>query len=222
MFIIFKRLYLKTITNTFGLHFWLRFIYNTNYGIFNYMAIDDMAIDDNNLIWIDLEMTGLNPEFDRILEVATLITDSNLNILAEGPGLAIHQSEKQLSLMNNWNVHTHQNSGLIDKVRNSFFNEDDVATLTIDFLKKWVSPGKSPICGNCIGQDRRFLFRYMPKLESYFHYRYLDVSTIKELVRRWKPDILLEFKKSNSHNAITDIRESVEELIFYRKKLFNI
>lgn len=161
-------------------------------------------------------MTGLNPEQDRILEIATLITDANLNIIAEGPVLAIHQSEEQLKLMNTWNIRIHTANGLIEKVRKSTLNEETAAAQTIAFLQEWVPAGKSPICGNSISQDRRFLYRYMPILESYFHYRCLDVSTLQELARRWKPKIMAGIKKKNSHKALDDIRESVAELVYYR------
>lgn len=154
-----------------------------------------MSVNDNNLIWIDLEMTGLDPERDRIIEIATLVTDANLNILAEGPVLAIHQSEAQLALMDDWNVRTHTASGLVDRVRYSQLDEDEAVAQTLVFLAKWVPVGKSPICGNSISQDRRFLFHYMPALEGYFHYHCLDVSTLKELARLWKPDILAGMKK---------------------------
>ncbi|WP_339058213.1 oligoribonuclease [Candidatus Regiella endosymbiont of Tuberolachnus salignus] len=171
----------------------------------------------NNLIWIDLEMTGLYPEHDRIIEIATLVTDANLNLLEEGPVIAIHQSDETLHLMDEWNTRTHNRSGLVDRVKNSTTDEAAAAQQTIEFLKEWVSPGVSPICGNSVGQDRRFLFRYMPELEKYFHYRYLDVSTLKELARRWKPEILKGFTKNNTHKAMDDIRESVAELIYYRQ-----
>ncbi|MCV2518556.1 MAG: oligoribonuclease [Candidatus Lightella neohaematopini] len=176
---------------------------------------------DNNLIWLDLEMTGLNPDNHRIIEIATLVTDVNLNILAEGPSLALYQPEEQLLQMDSWNIRTHTATGLIDRVRNSKINEVIAEEQTIAFLTKWVPINKSPICGNSIAQDRRFLFRYMPKLESYFNYKYLDVSTIKELVRRWKPQILSGIKKRNMHQALADIRESVAELNFYRKNFFS-
>ncbi|AFP84516.1 oligoribonuclease [secondary endosymbiont of Ctenarytaina eucalypti] len=176
-----------------------------------------MPVNDNNLIWIDLEMTGLDPERDRIIEIATLVTDVHLTILAEGPVLAIHQSDAHLALMDAWNVHTHTTTGLIDRVRKSSLDEDAAVEQTLAFLSKWVPLGKSPICGNSIGQDRRFLFRYMPALEAYFYYRYLDVSTLKELARRWKPDILSGIKKKNTHQALNDIRESVAELTYYRE-----
>lgn len=176
-----------------------------------------MSANENNLIWIDLEMTGLDPERDRIIEIATLVTDANLNILAEGPTIAVHQSDAQLALMDEWNVRTHTGSGLVDRVKASTVSEHDAELATIEFLKQWVPAGKSPICGNSIGQDRRFLFKYMPQLEAYFHYRYLDVSTLKELARRWKPEILDGFKKQGTHQAMDDIRESVAELAYYRE-----
>ncbi|CUX97460.1 oligoribonuclease [Candidatus Hoaglandella endobia] len=172
---------------------------------------------NNNLIWIDLEMTGLNPEIDCILEIATIVTNANLTILAEGPVLAIHQSEAQLALMDNWNLHTHTANGLVKRVHQSKFDETIAEKETLAFLTKWVPAGKSPICGNSIGQDRRFLFKYMPKLEAYFHYRYLDVSTLKELALRWKPAIIDGLNQENTHQALDDIRKSIEELAYYRK-----
>ncbi|MCA6975630.1 oligoribonuclease [Pectobacterium carotovorum] len=179
-------------------------------------------IDENNLIWIDLEMTGLNPDHDRIIEIATLVTDANLNVLAEGPVMAVHQSDSQLALMDDWNVRTHGASGLTDRVKASTTDERAAELETLAFLQKWVPAGKSPICGNSIGQDRRFLFRYMPELEAYFHYRYLDVSTLKELARRWKPEILTGFKKQGTHQAMDDIRESLAELAYYRENFLRL
>ncbi|QOI10777.1 oligoribonuclease [Blochmannia endosymbiont of Colobopsis nipponica] len=179
-------------------------------------------MNEDNLVWIDLEMTGLNPDCDRILEIATLVTDVNLNVLAEGPVLAIYQSDEQLSCMDQWNISTHTSTGLIDRVRKSCFSEKVSATLTLDFLKQWVPCGKSPICGNSVGQDRRFLFRYMPQLESYFHYHCLDVSTIRELVYRWKPVILNELMIHKTHQALDDIRNSVIELIYYRNHFLSL
>lgn len=181
-----------------------------------------MPVNENNLIWIDLEMTGLDPERDRIIEIATLVTDPNLTILAEGPVLAVHQSDEQLSLMDEWNVRTHTASGLVERVRASPLNEDRAVALTLNFLQEWVPAGKSPICGNSIGQDRRFLFKYMPDLEAYFHYRYLDVSTLKELARRWKPEILAGLTKQSTHQALDDIRESVAELAYYREHFIKL
>ncbi|UYA62058.1 oligoribonuclease [Pectobacterium colocasium] len=179
-------------------------------------------VDENNLIWIDLEMTGLNPDRDRIIEIATLVTDANLNVLAEGPVLAVHQPDSQLALMDDWNVRTHGASGLTDRVKASTTDERAAELETLAFLQKWVPAGKSPICGNSIGQDRRFLFRYMPELEAYFHYRYLDVSTLKELARRWKPEVLTGFKKQGTHQAMDDIRESLAELAYYRENFLRL
>ena len=181
-----------------------------------------MAANDSNLIWIDLEMTGLDPERDRIIEIATLVTDAHLNILAEGPTIAVHQSDSQLALMDDWNVRTHTGSGLVERVKASPFDDNAAQQQTIEFLREWVPEGKSPICGNSVGQDRRFLFKYMPELETYFHYRYLDVSTLKELVRRWKPEVLSGFKKENTHKAMDDIRESVAELAYYREHFIQL
>lgn len=181
-----------------------------------------MSGSETNLIWIDLEMTGLDPEVDRIIEIATLVTDANLNILAEGPVIAVHQSDEQLSLMDEWNVRTHTGSGLVDRVKASTIDDATAAQKTIEFLQQWVPAGVSPICGNSVGQDRRFLFRYMPELEKYFHYRYLDVSTLKELARRWKPEILPGFKKQGTHQALDDIRESIAELAYYRENFIKL
>ncbi|MCT8342543.1 MULTISPECIES: oligoribonuclease [Photorhabdus] len=181
-----------------------------------------MSKSEHNLIWIDLEMTGLDPERDRIIEIATIVTDANLNILAEGPVIAVHQSDEQLALMDEWNVRTHTGSGLVERVKASKIDDCEAEKATIEFLEKWVPAGASPICGNSVSQDRRFLFRYMPELEAYFHYRYLDVSTLKELARRWKPEILAGFKKQNTHQALDDIRESVAELAYYREHFIQL
>ncbi len=178
-------------------------------------------INNKNLIWIDLEMTGLNPDKDRIIEIATLITDSNLNILSEGPNMVLFQDNYFLNKMNKWNFNIHTSTGLIKKVKNSSINEFEAEFKTIEFLKKWVPKGFSPICGNTVAQDRRFLFKYMPNLESYFHYRYIDVSTVKELIVRWFPNIKLNIDIKKKHTALSDIRNSVYELICYRKYFLN-
>lgn len=183
---------------------------------------NNSVMNKDNLIWIDLEMTGLDPERDRIIEIATIVTDSALTVLAEGPVLAIYQPESQLALMDDWNVRTHTASGLIERVKQSQITEEDAQIATIEFLKQWVPAGCSPICGNSVGQDRRFLYRYMPELERYFHYRYLDVSTLKELARRWKPQILNGLKKENNHQALDDIRESIKELAYYREHFIQL
>lgn len=170
-----------------------------------------------NLIWIDLEMTGLYPDTDVIIEMATIVTDSQLNVLAEGPTIAIHQSDEVLAGMDEWNTRQHGGSGLTQRVRDSRISAAEAEAQTLAFLEQWVPKGASPICGNSIGQDRRFLVRYMPTLESYFHYRNLDVSTIKELVARWAPELREGVKKSSTHLAMDDIRDSIAELQYYRK-----
>ncbi|MGS2723121.1 oligoribonuclease [Porticoccus sp. GXU_MW_L64] len=180
----------------------------------------DCLKDDLNLIWIDLEMTGLDPERDVIIEIATIVTDKNLNLLAEGPVLAIHQPDEIMSAMDDWNTRQHGQSGLTERVRNSTVSCADAERQTIEFLENYVDAGKSPICGNTIGQDRRFLVKYMPQLESYFHYRNLDVSTIKEIARRWQPALLDGFEKKGAHLALDDIRDSIEELKYYRERFF--
>ncbi|MBU2967262.1 oligoribonuclease [Amphritea sp. 2_MG-2023] len=174
----------------------------------------------NNLIWIDLEMTGLDPEHDRIIEIATIVTDSQLNILAEGPNLVIHQSNALLDGMDEWCTNQHGKSGLTQKVRDSQISERQAELDTIAFINQYVDQGASPICGNSIGQDRRFLVKYMPELESWFHYRNLDVSTIKELARRWAPEVLDGVVKKGSHLALDDIIDSINELAHYRKTFF--
>ncbi|MBR7792755.1 oligoribonuclease [Undibacterium sp. FT147W] len=173
--------------------------------------------NEMNLIWVDMEMTGLDPDNDRIIEVAVVVTDSQLNVLAEGPVFAIHQSDETLNKMDAWNKGTHGRSGLIDKVKASTFSEADAEEALIAFLKPYVPAGKSPMCGNSICQDRRFMARGMPKLEAFFHYRNLDVSTLKELCRRWKPELSTGFKKHQKHTALADIVESIEELKYYRE-----
>lgn len=176
-----------------------------------------MAQDPSHLIWIDLEMTGLDPDNDLIIEIATIVTDKNLNILAQGPVLAVHQSDAALTAMDDWNQHHHGQSGLIERVKASTIDDAEAERQTLEFIKRWVPERVSPICGNSIGQDRRFLYRYMPKLEAYFHYRNIDVSTLKELAARWAPHIKEGFKKQSSHQALDDIIESIEELRYYRE-----
>jgi oligoribonuclease len=175
-----------------------------------------------NLVWVDMEMTGLDPDNDRIIEVAVVVTDSQLNVLAEGPVFAIHQPDEVLDRMDAWNKGTHGRSGLIDRVKASTVTEADAEKALIDFLKHFVPTGKSPMCGNSICQDRRFMARGMPKLEAFFHYRNLDVSTLKELCKRWKPDISSGFKKHQKHTALADIIESIEELRYYRDNFIKL
>lgn len=175
-----------------------------------------------NLVWVDMEMTGLDPDNDRIIEVAVVVTDSDLNVLAEGPVFAIHQPDEVLNRMDSWNKGTHGRSGLIDRVKASTVSEADAEKALIDFLKHFVPSGKSPMCGNSICQDRRFMARGMPKLEAFFHYRNLDVSTLKELCKRWKPDIASGFKKHQKHTALADIVESIEELRYYREHFIKL
>jgi len=174
------------------------------------------------LIWIDLEMTGLVPETDLIIEIATLITDAQLNIIAEGPVFAVHQSNAVLAAMDEWNQRTHGNSGLIDRVKASTVNAAEAERLTLEFLEQYSERGASPMCGNSICQDRRFLARYMPQLENFFHYRNLDVSTVKELAKRWAPDVANGLNKQSSHQALDDIKDSVTELTYYREHFFRL
>ena len=175
-----------------------------------------MAQNDTHLVWIDMEMSGLEPDSDSVLEVALIVTDKNLNLVEESPVLVVHQPDTVLDAMDNWNKGTHGKSGLIDKVKASTLGEAEVEAQMIEFMKKHVGERKSPMCGNSICQDRRFLARHMPKLEAYFHYRNLDVSTLKELAARWRPELKDGFKKANSHTALADIQESIEELKYYR------
>lgn len=170
-----------------------------------------------NLVWVDMEMTGLDPDRDVVIEIATIVTDKELNVVAEGPVLAIHQSDAALAGMDEWNTRTHTASGLVERVRASRLDELDAVEQTLEFLMRHVPQRKSPMCGNSICQDRRFMARHMPKLEQYFHYRNLDVSTFKELVRRWSPWLLEGFSKANTHRALDDIRESIAELRYYRE-----
>ena len=172
--------------------------------------------DETPLIWVDMEMTGLDPDTDRVIEVAIVVTDAQLQVIAEAPVYAIHQSDAVLAGMDGWNTATHGRSGLTERVRTSTLAEADVEAALIDFLKAHVSRGKSPMCGNTICQDRRFMARAMPKLEAFFHYRNLDVSTLKELCKRWKPEIAASFKKHQKHEALADIHESIDELKHYR------
>jgi oligoribonuclease len=181
-----------------------------------------MAQDPSNLIWLDLEMSGLDTTQDVILEIATIVTDNNLNIIEEGPVFAIHQEHTILENMDEWNTRQHTKSGLVERVRNSLIDEAIAEQRTLEFLSQHTLPNSSPICGNGICQDRRFLARYMRKLEAYFHYRNLDVSTIKELAKHWAPDIAKGFKKENSHLALADIRESIQELAYYRAYFFRL
>ncbi len=176
--------------------------------------------DPRHLVWIDLEMTGLRPDHDRIIEIATIVTDQNLNILAEGPVMAVHQSDEVLAGMDEWNQNQHGLSGLIERVRESVIDEAEAACLTLEFLQQWVPSGASPMCGNSVGQDRRFLYHHMPPLEAYFHYRNLDVSTVKILAQRWYPAVAGGLVKGEAHQALADIRESIAELRYYREHLF--
>ena len=180
------------------------------------------TVDQNHLIWLDLEMTGLVPERDQILEIATIITNSDLAILAEGPVIPIHQPQSVLDGMDEWNQRHHGASGLIDRVRKSTWTMAAAEQETLRFLAQWVPPGASPLCGNSICQDRRFLARLMPELERYFHYRNLDVSTLKILAQRWKPEVAQAFQKQTAHQALADVRESIAELAHYRTQLFRI
>ena len=175
--------------------------------------------DDNRLIWLDMEMTGLNPLIDKVLELAIVITDAHLNTIAEAPVLVVHQSDEVLAGMDAWNTSTHGRSGLTEKVRASTLNEQDVAAQMLAFLKPYIGPNKSPMCGNSICQDRRFMAQHMPELEKYFHYRNLDVSTLKELARRWQPKVYDGFKKATKHTALADVYESIDELKHYREFL---
>lgn len=180
-----------------------------------------MSQSENNLIWVDLEMTGLDTNTDYIIEIATIVTDAQLNILAEGPIVAIHQPDEILDQMDEWNTRQHNQSGLVDRIKKSTYNVAEAESMTLEFLKKFVVKGKSPMCGNSICQDRRFMHRLMPDLEEYFLYRNLDVSTIKELMKRWAPE-KEGFNKQGSHLAMDDIRDSIDELKYYREHVFNI
>lgn len=181
-----------------------------------------MAQDQNNFVWVDMEMTGLDPDRDRVIEVAIVVTDSQLNTIAEAPVLVVHQTDAVLDAMDNWNKGTHSRSGLIEKVKGSLLKEEEAEERLLAFLVQYVPAKTSPMCGNSICQDRRFLARYMPRLEAYFHYRNLDVSTLKELVRRWKPEIAKGLTKLGKHEALADIHESIEELKYYRERFLKI
>jgi oligoribonuclease len=178
--------------------------------------------NDQNLVWLDCEMTGLDPERDRIIEIAVVVTGPHLEPRIEGPVIAIHQSDAQLDLMDNWNKGTHGKSGLTDKVRASTVTEAQAEQQVLDFIAQYIPKLGSPMCGNSIGQDRRFLVKYMPKLEAYFHYRNLDVSTLKELSRRWKPEVYTSFKKRQMHTALADVHESIDELAHYREHFLKL
>lgn len=182
----------------------------------------DPLFNENNLIWMDLEMTGLEPQINRILEMAAVITDPQLNVIAEGPVVAIHQDAAILSGMDSWNTATHTRSGLVNRCLESKVTEDEAAQIFIDFFSKYVPAGKSPLCGNSIGQDRRFMARWTTRLEQFFHYRNLDVSSFKECVKRWAPEVMKKYQKTSRHEALSDIYDSVEELRFYRQEIMKI
>jgi oligoribonuclease len=180
------------------------------------------APSDRNLIWIDLEMTGLLPDTHRVIEIATIVTDSELKVLAEGPVIAVHQAEEHLAIMDEWNTRQHNGSGLVQRVRESRIDEQTAAAMTVEFLQKWVPAGRSPMCGNSICHDRRFIARWMPALLKHFHYRNLDVSTLKELCQRWSPEVAKGFHKDSAHLALSDIRDSIEELRYYREHFIRL
>jgi oligoribonuclease len=185
-------------------------------------ATPSLAKSDQNLVWLDCEMTGLDPERDRIIEIAVVVTGPNLEPRIEGPVFAIYQTEAQLDLMDSWNKGTHGKSGLTERVRASTIHEADAEQQLLEFIAKYVPKNGSPLCGNSIGQDRRFLVKYMPKLEAWFHYRNLDVSTLKELARRWRPDVYNSFKKRQLHTALADVHESIDELAHYREQFLKL
>ena len=185
-------------------------------------AAAPLAKSDQNLIWLDCEMTGLDPEVDRIIEIAVVVSGPDLMPRIEGPVFAIHPSDEQLDRMDAWNKGTHGRSGLIDRVKASTVTEAQAEDELLDFLAKYVPKGGSPMCGNTIGQDRRFLVKYMPRLEAFFHYRNLDVSTLKELAKRWRPDVYASFRKQQAHTALADVHESIEELVHYREQFLRL
>jgi oligoribonuclease len=176
------------------------------------------AVDENRLLWVDMEMSGLSPDTDRVLELAMVVTDAELNVVAEGPVIAVHQDDSVLDRMDSWNRLTHARSGLTTRVRESRVDEAQAERQMLDWAARYVPAGRSPMCGNSICQDRRFMARWMPRLEAFFHYRNLDVSTLKELARRWKPDVLRSFEKKSRHEALADVYESIEELKHYRTR----
>ena len=178
--------------------------------------------DQNNLVWLDMEMTGLNPDVDKIIEAAMIITDKDLNILAQSPVYVVHQSDEILNNMDEWNTNTHTRTGLTDRVKASTFNEEQVEKELLEFMSQWVPERAAPMCGNTIHQDRRFMARWMPKLEQYFHYRNVDVSTLKELARRWRPEIVKGVVKKGAHQALDDIQESIEEMKYYREHFIKL
>lgn len=181
-----------------------------------------LAKSDQNLVWLDCEMTGLDPERDRLIEIAVIVTGADLTPRMEGPVIAIHQSDAQLGLMDAWNRGTHGRSGLTERVRASAISEGEAEDQILAFLQRYVPKGITPLCGNSVGQDRRFLVKYMPRLEAFFHYRNLDVSTLKELARRWRPDVFNAFKKKQKHEALADVHESIDELAHYREHFLRL
>jgi oligoribonuclease len=186
------------------------------------MTTEQLKKSDQNLVWLDCEMTGLNPDNERIIEIAVIVTDAHLTVRIEGPVFAIHQSDELLAKMDKWNQGTHKKSGLIDKVKASVISEEEAETQLLKFLAKYLPKGKSPCCGNTISQDRRFLVKYMPKLDAFFHYRNIDVSTLKELAAHWKPEVKESFKKAQKHTALADVHESIDELIHYREHFLKV
>jgi oligoribonuclease len=181
-----------------------------------------MAADQNNLLWVDMEMSGLNPDTDRVLEIAVVVTDTHLNTVAEAPVLVVHQSDAVLDAMDTWNKNTHAKSGLVDRVKASTLSESEVENRMVDFLQQFVPAGASPMCGNSVHQDRRFMARYLPRLEAFFHYRNLDVSTLKELMKRWRPELAAGMTKHGRHEALADIYESIDELMYYREHFLKV